>query len=199
MNAKDRMRRARVMLNAAVYRLKHISDTDPFLPMEHVEHVLQLDPNIRVAIREDISEGGLPIEARVKFFKTGHQLLEITERAGRAAILGLPMARYAIAHEIGHINLHRRVMRTKVEGAARNFTGTNGKLRAQLHQETQGMENEADIYGGLLLVPLSIIDKDADYLELASRYNAPPLRVKQLRWDVMEVWSTLMKLKRDRG
>ena len=87
MNAKDRMRRARVMLNAAVYRLKHISDTDPFLPMEHVEHVLQLDPNIRVAIREDISEGGLPIEARVKFFKTGHQLLEITEGENEPRVL----------------------------------------------------------------------------------------------------------------
>lgn len=198
MTPKDKMRRARVMLYAQDYRLQYYSDEESFAPMEHVEHVLQMRPNIRVVFRDEISEAGLGIEARVKFFKSGAQLLEITERAGRGAACGLPMARFAIAHEIGHINLHRQLMRTKIEGAARNYAPTQVSQRSRLHHETQAMESEADIYGGLLLVPLSKIDKDADYVELAKQYNAPPIRVRQLRWDVMEVWSTLLKLKGDR-
>jgi Zn-dependent peptidase ImmA (M78 family) len=106
------------------------------------------------------------------------------------------MARFAVAHEIGHVNLHRRQMRDKIEGAARNFTPGEISARRRLHHETQGMEDEADLYAGLLLVPLSKIDNDADFMELARKYNAPPGRVRQLRWDVMEVWSTLLGLKR---
>lgn len=198
MNAKDKIRRARVMLHAQDYRLRYYSDEELFSPVEHVEHVMQMRPNIRVKFRDEISEAGLGIEARVKFFKSGTQLLEITERAAREAACGLPMARFAVAHEIGHINLHRQLMRTKIDGAARNYAATQVSQRSRVHHETQGMEDEADIYGGLLLVPLSKIDKDADYMELAKQYNAPPGRVRQLRWDVMEVWSTLLKLKGDR-
>lgn len=198
MNERIRSRRAKVMLDVAEYRLSYWSDEERSDPLTHLEHVIQMKPNIRLAYRDEILEGGLGIEARVKFFKGGHQLIEVTERAAREAMCGLPMARFAVAHEIGHVMLHRRRMRTKIEGAARNFTRDQSVERSRLHHETQGMEDEADLYAGLFLVPLSKIDMNADFMKLARKYNAPPGRVRQLRWDVMEVWSTLMRLKRDR-
>ena len=195
MNAKRRNRRAQVILLGQAYRAKHISDQEVFDPIEHIEHEMLRNPNLDFVYRSEIWDKGFQVEARVRFFKDKRMRLEISERAGREAVCGLPQARFALCHEIGHINLHKRMMRDKVDGASRNLIISN---RPELHQETQDMENEAHLYGGLLLIPLSQINVDAEPMDLACRFNAPPGVAKQLRWEVLEVWSTLKKMERDR-
>ena len=164
--------------------------------MEHIEHEMLGNSNLDFVYRSEIWDKGFQVEARVRFFKDNRMRLEISEMAAREAVCGLPQARFALCHEIGHINLHRRNMRGMVDGASRNLVIGKGP---ELHHETQDMENEAHLYGGLLLIPLSQINVDADPMELACRFNAPPRVAKQLRWDVLEVWSTLKKMKRDRN
>jgi hypothetical protein len=196
MNATQRNRRAQVILHAQAHRAKYISDQEVFYPMEHIEHEMLGNSNFDFVYRSEIWDKGFQVEARVKFFKDNRMRLEISERAAREAACGLPQARFALCHEIGHINLHRSKMRGMVDGASRNLIIGSCPT---LHHETQDMENEAHLYGGLLLIPLSQINVDANPMELACHFNAPPQVAKQLRRDVLEVWSTLKKMERDRS
>ncbi len=121
MNAKQRNRRARVILNVQAYRAKYTSDQEVFDPMEHIEHEMLGNSNLDFVYRSEIWDKGFQVEARVRFFKDNRMRLEISERAAREAVCGLPQARFALCHEIGHINLHRRNMRGMVDGASRNL------------------------------------------------------------------------------
>lgn len=195
MNSRQKDRRAKIAVYAEEYRKEYCSDSELFTPMEHIHFELSKRKDLTIAQRTDLREGGLPVPARVKFFKSGTMRLEYTESTGREAMRGFPSSRFALCHEIGHVNLHKRKMKGMIEGAVRNFTGNSVKL----HSETAGMEEEAHIYGGLLLIPLSQITVDVNYMELAERYNAPPNTAKILRLDVLEVWSNIQRIKRLRN
>ena len=180
------------MTLAEEYRRLYYTDNELFLAMEHVDFELSKRDDVLISSRDELRERGMSVPDRVRFHKSGRMHLEYAERTGRGAMAGLPMDVYALCHEVGHINLHRSLMKSKIDGARRNLTTS----MVGVHPETRQMEEEAHIYGGLLMIPLSQINGEADFMELARRYNAPPSVAKQLRWDVMEVWVELGRLKK---
>ncbi len=194
MNSKQRQRRARVMKLAEDYRRGCVGDGDIFPAMENLDFELSKRDDILISSRDEIYDRAMSVPARVRFYKSGRMHLEYSERTGRGALAGLPMDVFAICHEIAHVNLHRRKMKTKIDGAGRNLTTS----MQGIHPETQEIEEEAHIYGGLLMIPLSRITVDADFMDLACEYNTPPNVAKQLRWDVLEVWIELKRLEKDK-
>lgn len=194
MNKNEKLSRARSMLRAEAVRRTFCRDQDVFCPLQYIEFELDQRSDVTIRQRDEIWEDGVELEACVCFYNSGKVSLEMSKRAIREALNGLPSARFALAHEIAHVFEHRRKMKTMVDGAKRNFTADASRL----HRDTQAMENEAHIFGGLLLIPLSQLHKDSDFMELSRRFNAPPQRAKQLRWDVMEVWSALTELRTKR-
>lgn len=192
MNAKQKQRRAKVITLAEKYRQMYYADDEQFAAMEHVDFELSKRDDVLISSRDELWEGGMNVPARVRFHKNGRMHLEYAEKTGRGAMAGLPMDVFALCHEIGHINLHRRVMKNKIDGARRNLTTS----MEGVHPETRQMEEEAHIYSGLLMIPLSKINVQTEPMELARLYNAPPSVAKQLRWDVLEVWIELKRLKK---
>lgn len=194
-SAETRRKRARLQVRASRCRNKCLDPRDRFEPIHYIENVLNSEvANFDYHYVEALEYGGLPVEARVRFDWDGKVLL-VRERVLLEARAGLAQARFSLAHEIAHAILHHRPMMRRIEGASlpRGRPGDNQSFI--FHSSNAEMEVEANLFAGLLLIPLEAISVRSDPKWLSDHYGTSPIVAEKAKEYALEVWSTIQEIK----
>lgn len=136
---------------------------EPFEPVRFIEHQLpKLVKGFEFLYDEDdpIFVNAPQVQAVVNF--DDNPVLIARESIMDAAYRGVPHARFVLCHEIAHVFLHRR----KATQLARHTLGSREQYRTAMP-----LELEANLFGGILMVPPDGVWPGISVFEVRRAYN----------------------------